>query len=635
MKLSQFKLRRPRALGLASIAAFVTLNLNVNAAQAQAAEPELTPLAAVVVTAASTPQTITDALPHTTSIRQADIVRSQATDVAALLAREAGFQLTQNGGRGQVSGLFLRGSPASQVLILVDGVPMTKQDASGTLSLEHLMLDQVDHIEIVRGNVSAIYGSGAVGGVIQIFTKSGGQSAASINTEIGSRGSAKLSANAQLSLGESGQGKLAAGYGYNHSDGFSAMDTRQNTLANPDKDAYTNQNWSIAGSFAVVKGHSIGFTTTHSLGKFDFDSAFDLPTSLHKGRTQLDASNVFLENRWTSDWLSKLTYAQSAEKNSNQYPENDYGPAYSDAYTSKNTRWLWHNTIALGEQSTLTAGAEQQKQGVNVDDGFGDVYAKQRTVNAYFAGIQTQVRAHSLQVNLRQDSTAGIDAASTYYLGYGYAVNPHWRLSASSSSAFNLAPLGYLYASFGNPLLKPEFARSSELGLQYSAGKTIMRATVFSTKTKDQIVYVGSSFENVAKTKNTGLELSYSTSLASGGDLRASLTQQNPLNESTQQVLNRRAKTMAALSVSQPVGAWRWGADLRYNGASTDTVGGQSNALKAFTLLDVSLRYSVSTQLSAYARVENLTNTRHQTVYGYNSSPRGLFLGAIWQPSFR
>jgi vitamin B12 transporter len=632
MKTCQFILRPTPARLLAYTTAIAVLNCNT--VLAQTAGPELTQLATVVVTAASTPQTITDALPHTTSIRQADIVRSQATDLTTLLAREVGFQLTQNGGRGQVSGMFLRGAPASQVLVLIDGVPITKQDASGTLSMEHLMLDQVDHIEIVRGNVSAIYGSGAVGGVIQIFTKSGGKSGASINTEIGSRGSAKLSANAQLAFGEFGQGKLAAGYGYNRTDGFSAMNTEQNTLANPDKDGYRNQNWSLAGSLAIVKDHRVGFKTTHSDGKFDFDSAFDSPNSIHTGRAQLDASSVFVENRLTSNWLSKLTYAQSAEKNSNRYPENDYGPAYSDAYTSKNASWLWHNTLVLGEHSTMTAGLELQKQSVDVDDGYGDVYAKQRTVNAYFIGLQTRLDAHSIQANLRKDSIAGLESPTTYYLGYGFALRPQWKLTASISSAFNLAPLGYLYASFGNPLLKPEFAQSSELGLQYSEGKDIMRATVFSTKTKDQIVYVGRSFENVAKTKNTGLELSYSRQLGSGGDVRVSLTHQNPINESTQQILNRRAKTMATVSLSQPMGAWRMGVDVRYSGATTDTVSGESHRLMAFALADLSVRYSLSSQLSAYARLENVTNSSHQTVYGYNSSPRSLFVGVLWQPMY-
>ncbi len=133
-------------------------------------KPSLPP---VVVTAARTPQLQSDALLHTTVITAQQIRDSQAPDLPSLLSREAGLQITQSGGVGSATGMFLRGADTRQTLVIIDGVPMTKQDATGTVSIEHMMLDQIDRVEIVRGNVSSIYGSGAVGGVIQIFTKAG------------------------------------------------------------------------------------------------------------------------------------------------------------------------------------------------------------------------------------------------------------------------------------------------------------------------------------------------------------------------------------------------------------------------------------------------------------------------------
>jgi len=126
-----------------------------------------------VVTATRSEQLLSAALPHTTVISREDIERSQATDLLTLLQREAGLQRTQNGGIGTASSIFLRGAAALETLVLIDGIAQNKQDASGAVSLEHIMLDTIERVEIVRGNVSAIYGSGAVGGVIQIFTKTG------------------------------------------------------------------------------------------------------------------------------------------------------------------------------------------------------------------------------------------------------------------------------------------------------------------------------------------------------------------------------------------------------------------------------------------------------------------------------
>ena len=128
-----------------------------------------TTLTETVVTATRSTQLLSATMPHTTVINREDIERSQASDLVTLLQREAGLQRTQNGGVGTVSSIFMRGAPSLQTLVLVDGVALNKQDASGAVSLEHVMLDNVERVEIVRGNVSAIYGSGAIGGVIQMI----------------------------------------------------------------------------------------------------------------------------------------------------------------------------------------------------------------------------------------------------------------------------------------------------------------------------------------------------------------------------------------------------------------------------------------------------------------------------------
>ena len=172
----------------------------------QAALAQSTPVSGqlnpVVVTATRNSQLLGSALPFTSVINRDDIERSQATDLVTLLQREAGLQRTQNGGIGSVSSVFIRGAASLQTLILVDGVPQNKQDASGAVSLEHVMLENVERVEIVRGNVSAIYGSGAIGGVIQIFTKTGSREPlASVSAQVGPRATRKLSGNFSGSVG--------------------------------------------------------------------------------------------------------------------------------------------------------------------------------------------------------------------------------------------------------------------------------------------------------------------------------------------------------------------------------------------------------------------------------------------------
>jgi vitamin B12 transporter len=391
----------------------------------------------------------------------------------------------------------------------------------------------------------------------------------------------------------------------------------------------------LSASHELSKGNTVGLKTSHSVGKFEFDNAFDTKTDVHTGRGKLDATTLYTENRLTNNWLSKLSYAKSNDSSTNKTPANYLGNTDS-AFDSGNKTLLWNNTVSINNDWTVTAGLEKQGQTVTVDDGYGGLYTIDRSVNAIFAGVLGQMGANSFQANIRRDSASGLDAKSTYYLGYGLQVNPNWKVTASTSTAFNIAPLGYLYApGFGNAALLPETASSKELGLQYSAGKNILRATLFETRTDNQFEYVynaqtfSGNFQNVKRTKNSGLELSYSTQVGSA-DVKGSVTSQNPVNVTTGQTSNRRAKTLAALSVSQPVAQWRLGADMRYSGDVKDG----TRQLKSYVLLDLSARYEVSKSLNAYARIENAANVTYQTVYSYNVAPRGFFVGLNWQPGF-
>jgi vitamin B12 transporter len=612
----------PRALALAT--AYLALGGGWAPAQAQT-------LPTVVVTPTRTAQPLADALPHTTVLGPEDIVRSQAVDLPSLLVREAGFQFNQNGGRGTASSLFLRGASSLQVLVLVDGVPITKQDATGTVSLEHLMLDQIERVEIVRGNVSAVYGSGAIGGVIQIFSKrAAGAPSAQLSAEAGSRGSYKLSASAQAALAE-GATRISAGLSSNRTDGFSAIDTAQLPNANTDKDAYRNENWSLSLSQDLAKGHTVGLRSSQSLGRFGYDSgqSFDAPTDIHTGRTRVQSHTLFSENRFTPNWLSRLSFSQSEDDS-----HNDVQSAFPFNFDNRTRNRIlnWTNTVAVGDVVLLTLGLEQQRQAYDNQDSFGGDLLFKRKTRAVFAGASGDWGAHSLQANVRSDKAQGFKGETTGYLGYGYKLGTAWKVLASTSSAVNIPPLGYLFDPFsGNPGLRPEKAQSRELGLQYSQGLHIVRATAFSTRTRDLLLYNFNTFgfDNIGASKNEGLELSYSGTLAQTS-LRASLTAQTPKDETTGDTLRRRAKSLAAFSVSHPIGAWRLGADWRYSGGRPDG----TDFLSAYSLLDLSARYAISKEWEAFARVENAGKQRYQTAFGYNQTPRGFFAGLRWTPKF-
>jgi len=588
-----------------------------------------------VVTATRNPQLLSAALAHSTVISRAEIEQSQAVDLVSLLEREAGLQRIQNGGIGSVSSVFMRGSASLQTLILIDGVPQNKQDATGLVSLEHVMLDNVERVEIVRGNVSAIYGSGAIGGVIQIFTRAGNkQPSASLSVEVGPRASRKLSANANFSAGET---SISGGVSRFTTDGFSTVNATQLPTANPDQDGYQNTSAHLAITHQVAPAHQFGLKFSQSKGDTNYDNYFGAPTDLQSSTTTLNQTTLFSANQWGA-WSSRINLSQQSDKS--EIRDNGiYGS--TDGFVTQATMLSWVNTFALGEEWRVTAGAEQQRQHVDTKSSspYNTPYDQNRTSVAFFGGLEGELLGGALQFNVRNDKVGELQQ-STGYLGYGYPLSSSVKATVSASTAFNAPPLGYLFApGYGNPNLKPELAQSRELGLQYAQGKNLLRATYFDTRTTDQLNYDSTtfSFANLARTKNSGVELSYRGSVGAT-DLRASLSSQDPVNDLTGETLLRRARTLASLGAVQTLGAWTAGANLRYSGERNDaysdpaTFSTVKTKLAAYSVLDLTASYKWSTEVTLTARLDNATDEAYQTVYGYNQQPRSLFAGMTWTP---
>jgi vitamin B12 transporter len=607
---------------VAVLAAFPVL------AQGQAAT-----LQEVVVTASRNDQLLGSALPHTTVISREDIERSQASDLVTLLQREAGLQRTQNGGVGSVSSVFLRGAPSLQTLVLIDGVPQNKQDASGAVSLEHLMLDNIERIEIVRGNVSAIYGSGAIGGVIQIFTKTGGSvPAAALSLEVGPRGSRKISGAVSVNLGST---SLSAGLVRLTTDGFSSIDTAQLPGANPDADAYRNTSSNLSLVQKLSSAHSFGLRFTQSDADTEYDNADGSPVDVHTSGSQLRQTTLFTDNTW-GDWRSRLSLSDQSDKS--RYQDSGFYGS-KDGFTTRATVLSWVNTVGLSDSWLATAGLEQQRQHVDTSSDTYATYSQARDTTAAFAGLEGQFGGGSVQLNVRHDKVGDL-RQSTGYLGFGYPLTRQIKATVSASTAFNTPPLGYLYLPiYGNPLLKPERALSRELGVQYERENQLLRATYFDTRIQDQLNYDSniSRFANIGRTRNSGFELSYQASMGPS-DLRASLTVQDPVDEITHQRLARRAATFLSLGISHLIGPWRLGADLQYSGNRPDTYFDSTTftnvntTLAAYSVLDLSVSYQAAPTVLLKARLDNVTDKKYQTVYGYNQQARSLYMGLTWAP---
>ena len=616
-------------------APLAALSLALMAAFSHAQTTADTVLPETVVTATRNPQQLSAAMHHTTVITREDIERSQAHDLVTLLQREAGLQRTQNGGVGTVSSVFMRGAPSLQTLVLIDGVPQNKQDASGAVSLEHLMLENIDRVEIVRGNVSAIYGSGAIGGVIQVFTRTGSRvPSASVGVELGPRSTRKLSAQVSTQLGDT---SISAGASRYLTDGFSSVNPAQFPTANPDADGYANTSFNLSLAHQLAPRHQVGLRMSRSTGDTDYDNAYGAPADLQSSTTRLSQVSLFADNTW-GDWRSRVTLSEQSDRSLNR-DDGFFGSI--DSFRTSATVLGWVNTLALGAQWQATAGLERQWQRVETGSTVYSAYDVKRQTTAVFGGVEGPIGAGTVQVNARHDKVGDL-TETTGYLGYSMPLSEQVKLIASTSTAFNAPPLGYLYApDYGNPALRPEQASSHEVGVQYEQGSHLLRATWFTTRVKDQLDYDATTFAfaNIGRTRNKGVELSYKGTLGTTG-LRASLTLQDPVNEVTGESLVRRARTLWSVGVSKTWSDVAVDADLRHSGSRSDrysdplTWSAVDTSLAGFTVLDLAMSYQLQPGLELRARIDNVSDADYQTVYGFNQQPRSLYVGLTWRPRF-
>jgi vitamin B12 transporter len=618
-----FTRARLAVLPLALSAAFPSFAQNTSAGTLQD----------VVVTATRNPQLLSSVAAHTTVITREDIENSQSIDVVALLEREVSLQRVQYGGIGTVSNVFLRGLPALDTLVLVDGVPQLGQDAVASVGLENMMLDNIERIEIVRGNVSAIYGSGAIGGVIQIFTRKAQKAPSfSLMAEAGPRGTGKLAAQTSTTAGNTA---ISVGASHLTTEGFPTLNAAQNLNANQNDHGYQNNSSNVSISHKVNEDHLIGVQTTQSQGMVRFESNYGIPTDTNSSITTTNNTNLFTDDTF-GNLHSRLSFGTRSQSTST------FNTGSYTATTGSNTRVEsldWVITNALGSNWLATAGFNGQSQHIDTTsaDPADSLYNKDRDTHAVFAGLEGNFGPVSLQINGRNDSV-GDWKQSTGYLGGGYALTDAFKVIASVSTAFNAPPLGYLYDTVygGNPALQPELAHSNEVSFQYASGGQWVRVTYFDTRIENQLNYdlTSFTFTNLARTHNTGVELSYKGNI---GDtkLSASLTGQNPVDELTGQTLARRAKTLISLGATQPIAAWRLGADLHYVDQRNDAnPPNPSKTLAAYTVLDLTAAYTYSKEIKFTARLANASDQNYQNAYGYNQEPRSLYLGAVWTPKF-
>lgn len=340
---------------------------------------------------------------------------------------------------------------------------------------------------------------------------------------------------------------------------------------------------------------------------------------------------AYWEARPAEGWTSRATLSEGTD-----YRTDKLNGAFNNSSNTRTRQFTWDNQVRLAAGHEGSVGVEQLRQSI-VNSGL-TVPNRRRDADVLRLGYLGRVGAHSLQVNLRSEDYSDFGRADTHLLGYGFDLTDRWRLTASSSTAFRAPTFVDLYGFGGNTALRPERARTNELGAQWAAGSHRLRMVAFDTRYRDAITFdnATSTVRNVRKASVTGLETSYSGQWQ-GFDLRASVTIQDPVEqEPGGQELQavRRAKQYGSLSAYRSWGAWRFGTDVVSSADRRDTniVSGASLRDGGYTKVNLTARYQIDKALHLAAKLENAFDEKYRLVHGYNTPPRGLFVTLGWQP---
>lgn len=581
----------------------------------------------VVVTATRVEQSLSSVLADVTVISADVIERSGAVSLADVLVHAPGVEMVRNGGPLGTTSLYLRGGNTNHTVVMIDGIRLDTQNGSGGATCQSIPAQQIERIEILRGSAAAIYGSDAMAGVIQVFTKSG-QSGfqPSVGFGVGSNGTRTATAGV---LGAHEGWRYALSLGRETSDGYNIQ-----PAANPDNDGYNRDTATLRLGRDLVAGHKLEGTWVYT----DADAGYDSTTSKSSvnyakdNRTlqKLNALGLNWNAKWSDVWSSTLGLTQSQD-HYQTLPSPGAVPSY-DTETTIQTA-LWNNTLRWRD-AIWTVGLEGRRDALT-NSGTTPKDTK-RQQNALILGYGAQMEAHSWQVNTRLDQDSDFGDHATGTLAYGYKWSPQWRLSASMGTGFRSPTLYQRFSDYGFAGLKPEESFNRELGLTYRHEAQSFSVVTYHNRISNLMVFGAAGacvstfgcYANTAKATLQGVTLSGETRWASTL-WSASLDLQDPVDANTGKRLARRAQTLLKLGAETAWQGWDWKADVLLAGDRFDDAANKT-LLPGYGLLNLGASRSITPQTELLVRLDNLGDKAYETAAGYANPGRTLFVGLKW-----
>jgi vitamin B12 transporter len=615
--------RAPRALA-ALVCALAWLSL-VAPAVAQ------TGLAPVVVVATREPQAL-DRIAADVVVIDAERIRDTGADtLEELLRREAGLQLSRNGGPGQNAALFIRGAAANGTVLLVDGVRVGSATL-GQAEFEALGLAQIERIEVLRGPGSSLYGADAVGGVVQIFTRRGaGAPGFGAHAAVGGYGSSEGDVSAGGALGVF---DYAASLSRERSDGVSAL--RPNDLFgnfNPDRDGHARSSGQLKFGITPAAGHRVGASFFESRLNQQFDGSEFAPPNFVQDASP-DFRNRLVTRVGAIDYRGELGHGLATSLQLSRSDDDlKSGGNTIDRFVTRREQLTWQNAWKPDAGQQLVLAFERLEEKAR-STSFLDAVARDN--NGLVLGYSGQFGAQLLQADVRHDSNSQFGGVTTGRLGWSLEIVRGLRLRALAGSTFRAPSFNDLYfPGFGIAGLRPERGRSVELGLAWTQDASSASATIYRNRVRDLIGFepdrsfcpADPSYDfgcarNIGRARLQGASLAAAQRLGAW-NLRATVDFLDATDESTGQRLARRAAHQESLGADYEAGAWSFGVAVLDVGARPDA----GVQLGAYQTLDLQARWRIAPQWRLEAKLLNAADRRIEPLRDYQGLGRQAWLG--------
>ncbi|SJM92139.1 Vitamin B12 transporter BtuB [Crenothrix polyspora] len=571
-----------------------------------------------------------------------DIERLQAKTFPDLLRGTTGIDMTQQGGDGKTTSVFMRGTDSKQLLVLIDGIKVGSATLGGT-PFEFIPIDQVERVEIIRGPQSSLYGSEAVGGVIQIFTRKGGDSKKPrVTLDAGGGSYDTLKASGTIS-GKLNNTWYTAGASHYNTQGFSTQPRVNNPfggppLDQPDHDAYYNTAVNARVGHRFDNNAELEASFMRSQGRNDYDAQLEDKTLFINQVAALTGSMNVVDN-----WRTTLRLGHSFDDNSQFAPQAHDKGFVSRFYTQRwNTSWL--NEIAINDNHQLMAGVDfrlDENAGSDINGAAvpNDNTNQYREKSRYDVGVFGEYHGqlldnHFVNASVRWDK----NERSGNYVAGNVGLRSNWSYGLSTfanfGNGFKAPSFNDLYwPNAGNRFLKPEESMSAEIGLAGKHSNVQWELRAYHTNLDNLINWAPAPTQtdpfrwipsNVDKAEIQGIEAEISTQIL-GWNGKLNMNILSPEDRKTNKRLLRRADKTLSFDLSRSFGQFDVGGTVLAQDHRFDDA---ANAVKVAGYVTVDLRaaYHFDKHWLLSAKLNNLLDKQYQTVDAYNTADRNFFI---------